>query len=53
VELHYLCFAVLCRAEAKSLYALKPELDKLGYRMVCVVHEALPMEIKAFWPEYW
>ena len=47
------CSAVLCRAEAKSLYALKPELDKLGVRLVCVVHESLPAEIKAFWPEYW
>ncbi|KAK9906498.1 hypothetical protein WJX75_002938 [Coccomyxa subellipsoidea] len=44
---------VLCRAEAKSLWGLKPDLDKLGVRMVCVVHEALPAEIKAFWPEYW
>ncbi len=45
--------AVLCRAEAKSLWALKPDLDKLGVRTVCVVHEGLPAEIKAFWPEYW
>ncbi|CAL8462490.1 g2023 [Coccomyxa elongata] len=44
---------LLCRAEARSLYALKPELDKLGVRLVCVVHEGLPAEIKAFWPDYW
>jgi len=47
------CLSVLCRAEAKSLYALKPDTDKLGVRMVCVVHEGLPAEIKAFWPDYW
>lgn len=46
-------FVVLCRAEARSLYALKPDLDKLGVRLVCVVHEGLPAEIKAFWPDYW
>ncbi len=44
---------VLCRGEAKSLWGKKAQFEELGVRMVCLVHEAIPDEIKAFWPEYW
>ena len=44
---------VLCRGESKSLWERRAEFDKLNMRMVCLVHEALPAEIEAFWPEYW
>ena len=44
---------VLCRGESKSLWSKKAQFEELGMRMVCLVHEAIPDEIKAFWPEYW
>ena len=44
---------VLCRAEANSLWGKQAQFEELGVRMVCLVHEAIPDEIKAFWPEYW
>lgn len=31
--------AVLCRAQAKKLWADKAAFDKLGIRLVCVVHQ--------------
>lgn len=31
--------AVLCRAQAKKLWADKAAFDKLGVRLVCVVHQ--------------
>ncbi|PNH08122.1 Redox-regulatory protein [Tetrabaena socialis] len=44
---------VLCRDEAQRLWALKPEFDKLGVSLVCVVHEWIQREINAFTPAYW
>ena len=35
----YPAAAVLCRAEAKKLWADKAAFDNLGMRMVCVVHQ--------------
>ena len=31
--------AVLCRAQAKKLWADKAAFDKLGIRLVCIVHQ--------------
>ena len=44
--------AVLCRAEAQKVYALKPQLDAMNVSLNCVVHENIPEEIEAFHP-YW
>ena len=44
---------VLCRGESKSLWEKKAEFEKLNMRMVCLLHEALPAEIKDFYPEFW
>ncbi|PNW81862.1 hypothetical protein CHLRE_06g263550v5 [Chlamydomonas reinhardtii] len=44
---------VLCRDEAQRLWALKPEFDKLGVGLVCVVHEWIQREIDAFAPAFW
>ncbi|KXZ52229.1 hypothetical protein GPECTOR_10g860 [Gonium pectorale] len=44
---------VLCRDEAQRLWALKPEFDKLGVELICVVHEWIQREIDAFSPSYW
>ncbi|KAK9818166.1 hypothetical protein WJX72_008085 [[Myrmecia] bisecta] len=44
---------IMCRAEARKLFGLKPTLDSLGVRMVCIVHEWLPAEAAAFKPAYW
>ena len=38
-------YAVLCRDEAQRLWALKPEFDKLGVGLVCVVHEWIDREV--------
>ncbi|GIL49954.1 hypothetical protein Vafri_6245 [Volvox africanus] len=44
---------VLCRDEAQRLWKLKPEFDKLGVGLVCVVHEWIPREVNAFASGFW
>lgn len=44
---------VLCRDEAQRLWALKPEFDRLGVALVCVVHEWIEREITAFTAGFW
>lgn len=44
---------VLCRDEAQKLWACKPELDKLGVGLVCVVHEWIQREVDAFVAGFW
>ena len=44
---------VLCRGESRSLWDKKEEIQKLNMRMVCLLHEAIPEEVKDFWPEFW
>ncbi|KAK9812327.1 hypothetical protein WJX73_002726 [Symbiochloris irregularis] len=44
---------VLCRAEARRVNALRPALEKLGVKLVCLVHEWLKTEIGAFKPKFW
>ena len=44
---------VLCRGESRSLWDRKEEFQKLNIRMVCLLHEAIPEEVKDFWPEFW
>ncbi|MEW5315803.1 MAG: hypothetical protein WDW38_007208 [Sanguina aurantia] len=44
---------ILCRDEASKVWAMKPELDKLGVGMVCVVHEWIQREVTAFTPAFW
>lgn len=39
---------ILCRDTAQALSALKPQLDEADVRLVCVVHEHIPREVKAF-----
>lgn len=36
---------MLCRDEAQKLWACKPELEKLGVGLVCVVHEWIQREV--------
>ncbi|KAF5834405.1 hypothetical protein DUNSADRAFT_8960 [Dunaliella salina] len=44
---------VLCRYQARELWlGLKNQLEKLGVRMVCIVHEWIDREVEAFTP-YW
>ncbi len=38
--------AVLCRAEAKKLYASKPAFDELGVRLVVAVHQMPKPELE-------
>lgn len=38
--------AVLCREEAKKVWALKPELDALGVGLVALIHERIPEEVR-------
>lgn len=38
--------AVLCRAEAKKLYASKAAFDQLGVKLVTVVHEMPKLELE-------
>ncbi len=47
--MHHRCTitAVLCRAEAKKLYASKPAFDELGIRLVTVVHQMPKLELEA------
>ncbi|DBA92526.1 TPA: hypothetical protein ACH3X1_002757 [Trebouxia sp. C0004] len=44
---------ILCRAEAKKLYASKPAFDELGIRLITVVHQMPKLELEAFKPAYW
>ncbi|GLI63047.1 hypothetical protein VaNZ11_005909 [Volvox africanus] len=44
---------VLCRDEAQRLWKLKPEFDRLGVGLVCVVHEWIPREVNAFASGFW
>jgi hypothetical protein len=37
--------AVLCREEAVKLWQQKEEFDKIGARIVCVVHEWIDREV--------
>ena len=34
-------------------WKLKPELDKVNCKLVCLLHENLPEEVAAFKPEFW
>jgi len=47
-DIHHGCAitAVLCRAEAKKLYASKPAFDELGIRLVTVVHQMPKLELE-------
>lgn len=44
---------VLCRAEAQKLWAMEPELQRMGVNLACLLHEALPKEVASFAPAYW
>lgn len=44
---------ILCREEAVKLWQAKEEFDKIGARIVCVVHEWKELEVNAFHPTYW
>lgn len=44
---------VLCRAQAQRLWKHKDEVEQLGFKLVCVVHQSLPAEIKAFAEHFW
>lgn len=55
-EIHHGCAftAVLCRAEAKKLYASKPAFDELGIRLVTVVHQMPKLELEVILKgQYW
>jgi len=55
-EMHHRCTitAVLCRAEAKKLYASKPAFDELGIRLVTVVHQMPKLELEVILKgQYW
>mmetsp|Transcript_33500 Transcript_33500/g.73102 ORF Transcript_33500/g.73102 Transcript_33500/m.73102 type:complete len:138 (+) Transcript_33500:2791-3204(+) len=43
----------MCREEALKLWQLKPELDKVGCKLVCLLHENIPEEVAQFKPEFW
>ena len=45
----------MCRAEAKKLWAIKPQLDSLGVGLCAVLKENIPKEVaefntEEFWP---
>ncbi|EFJ52787.1 hypothetical protein VOLCADRAFT_127337 [Volvox carteri f. nagariensis] len=44
---------VLCRDEAQRLWKLKPEFERMGVGLVCVVHEWIPREVNAFTSGFW
>lgn len=44
---------ILCREEAVKLWQAKEEFDKIGARVVCVVHEWIDAEVNGFHPQYW
>lgn len=44
---------VLCRAQAQRLWAAREQFEAAGYKVVCIVHEWIEREVKAFTPEYW
>lgn len=44
---------VLCRAEAQKLWKRRQEVEQLGFKLVCVVHQSLPAETKAFSEHFW
>jgi hypothetical protein len=48
-----LLLTVLCREEAIHLWEEREKFQKLGIRMVCILHEWRDIEVKAFAPEYW
>jgi len=43
----------MCREEATKLWQLKPELEKVGCNLVCLLHENIPQEVAEFNPEFW
>ncbi|GAX76132.1 hypothetical protein CEUSTIGMA_g3575.t1 [Chlamydomonas eustigma] len=45
---------ILCRYQARELWDhLEPQLQSLGIRLVCVIHEYLQAEVRLFSPKYW
>lgn len=44
---------IMCRAEARQIYARKEIFDKMGFQLIAVLHEYLESEVKDFWPRYW
>lgn len=46
-------FTVLCREEAVSIWTKRSQLEDLGVRLVCVLHEWKEREVDAFSPAYW
>lgn len=44
---------LLCRDNAASIWAKNDEFEKVGVKVVAVVHQALQAEISAFQPQYW
>lgn len=44
---------VLCRAQAQRLWQRKGEVEALGFKVVCVVHQSLPTEVEAFAKSFW
>lgn len=45
--------AVMCRTEAKKLWALRSFFEENGIRPVCIVHEWILPEVAAFSPSFW
>lgn len=44
---------ILCRDTAHKVESLADQLKQLNVRLICLVHEAIPREIKAFQPAFW
>lgn len=44
---------VLCREEARKIWGLKEQFDKLGINLVGLVHENIPEQIAEFHPDFW
>ena len=44
---------VLCRAQAQRVWKRREELEQLGFKLACVVHQGLPAEVKAFTENFW
>ncbi len=45
--------SVMCRTEAKKLWALKDFFQENGINPVCIVHEWILPEVAAFNPSFW
>ncbi|KAG2500213.1 hypothetical protein HYH03_001791 [Edaphochlamys debaryana] len=44
---------VLCRDEAQRLWERRAAFERLGVKLVCVVHEWIQREVDAFSPGFW